>query len=100
MTYKLDYTSVALGQQLVLAVVNNSDWDTDDHMQSCNGLDKAMTWATNCFMELGNFTAVILSGCPGESHVKRAGMLVVSLRGVKFGFWSLLGLKVYTVDSR
>ena len=64
MTYKLDYTSVALGQQLVLAVVNNSDWDTDDHTQSCNGLDKAMTWATNCFMELGNFTAVILSGCP------------------------------------
>ena len=63
MTYKLDYTSVALGQQLVLAVVNNSDWDTDDHTQSCNGLDKAMTWATNCFMELGNFTAVILSGC-------------------------------------
>ena len=73
MTYKLDYTSVALGQQLVLAVVNNSDWDTDDHMQSCNGLDKAMTWATNCFMELRNFTAVILSGCPGGITCEKGG---------------------------
>ena len=40
MADKLDYTSVASGQWLVLAVVNSSDWDTDDHMQSCNGLDK------------------------------------------------------------
>ena len=41
MTDKLDYTSVVSGQRLVLAVVvNSSDWDTDDHMQSCNGLDK------------------------------------------------------------
>ena len=40
-TDKLDYTSVVSGQRLVLAVVvNSSDWDTDDHMQSCNGLDK------------------------------------------------------------
>ena len=27
----------------------------------------------------------------GNSHVKRGGMLVVSLRGVNFGFWSHLG---------
>ena len=41
MTEKLDYRSVALGQRLVLAVVvNSSVWDTDDHVQSCNGLDK------------------------------------------------------------
>ena len=40
MADKLDYTSVALEQWLVLAVVNSSDWDTDDHTQSCNGLDK------------------------------------------------------------
>ena len=40
MADKLDYTSVASGQRLVLAVVNSSDWDTDDHTQSCNGLDK------------------------------------------------------------
>ena len=39
-TDKLDYMSVALEQRLVLAVVNSSDWDADDHMQSCNGLDK------------------------------------------------------------
>ena len=31
---------VASGQQLVLAAVNSSDWDTEDHTQSCNGLDK------------------------------------------------------------
>ena len=39
-TEKLDYTLVASGQRLVLAVVNSSDWDTDDHTQSFNGLDK------------------------------------------------------------
>ena len=42
MADKLDYTSVASVQWLVLAVVNSSDWDTDDHTQSCNGLDKEM----------------------------------------------------------
>ena len=30
-------------------------------------------------------------GAGGGTHMKRAGMLVVSLRGVNFGFWSLLG---------
>ena len=40
MTDKLDYMSVASGQRLVLAVVNSSDYDADDHTQSCNGLDK------------------------------------------------------------
>ena len=39
-TDKLDYMSVASGQRLVLAVVNSSYYDADDHMQSCNGLDK------------------------------------------------------------
>ena len=27
----------------------------------------------------------------GDSHMKQTGMLVVLLRGVNFGFWSLLG---------
>ena len=36
MTEKLDYMLVASGQWLVLAVVKSSDWDTDDHTQSCN----------------------------------------------------------------
>ena len=27
----------------------------------------------------------------GDSHLKQTGMLVVSLRGVNFGFWSRLG---------
>ena len=27
----------------------------------------------------------------GDSHIKQTGMLVVSLRGVNFGFWSRLG---------
>ena len=39
-TEKLDYMPVASGQRLLLTVVNSSDWDTDDHTQSCNGLDK------------------------------------------------------------
>ena len=30
-------------------------------------------------------------GGGGGSHMKQAGMLVVSLRGVNFGFWSRLG---------
>ena len=30
-------------------------------------------------------------GGGGGSHMKRAGMLVVSLRGGNFGFWSHLG---------
>ena len=30
-------------------------------------------------------------GGGGDSHVKRAGMLVVSLRGVNLGVWSQLG---------
>ena len=30
-------------------------------------------------------------GGGGDCHMKRAGMLAVSLRGVNFGFWSHLG---------
>ena len=30
-------------------------------------------------------------GGGGNSHMKGTGMLVVSLRGVNFGFWSRLG---------
>jgi len=30
-------------------------------------------------------------GKGGESYMKQTGMLVVSLRGVNFGFWSRLG---------
>ena len=40
MADKVDYTWVASVQWLVLGVVNSSDWDTDDHSQSCNGVDK------------------------------------------------------------
>ena len=111
MADKVDYTWVASVQWLVLAVVNSSDWDTDDHSQSCNGLDKetrkmkklynsawgliydslrdvqkdilamirapcfttkaTMTWATNCFMGLRNFIAVIRAGCPWELQFER-----------------------------
>ena len=34
---------------------------------------------------------VILEIPGGDSHMKQTGMLVVSLRGVNFGFWSRLG---------
>ena len=30
-------------------------------------------------------------GGGGDSHMKQTGMLIVSLRGVNFGFWSHLG---------
>ena len=33
----------------------------------------------------------ITPGGGGDSHMKQTGMLVVSLRGVNFGFWSRLG---------
>ena len=49
MTDKLDYTLVAPGQRLVLAVVNSSDWDTDDHMQSCYCLDKEIWKMKNLY---------------------------------------------------
>ena len=32
-----------------------------------------------------------IPGGGGDSHMKQTGMLVVSLRGVNFGFWSRLG---------
>ena len=38
--------------------------------------------------------AIIYNPIPargGDSHMKQTGMLVVSLRGVNFGFWSRLG---------
>ena len=34
---------------------------------------------------------VLTPGGGGDSHMKQTGMLVVSLRGVNFGFWSRLG---------
>ena len=38
----------------------------------------------------GEFSLCKLPG-GGDSHMKQTGMLVVSLRGVNFGFWSRLG---------
>ena len=40
----------------------------------------------SCFPDL----SVNAAGSGGHSHMKRAGMLVVLLRGVNFGFWSRL----------
>ena len=36
-------------------------------------------------------------GGEGGSHMKEAGMLVVSLRGINFGFWSQLGCSGQTL---
>ena len=33
----------------------------------------------------------VFPGGGGDPHMKQTGMLVVSLRGVNFGFWSRLG---------
>ena len=43
----------------------------------------------NIFLPLDKRFALQPPG--GVSHMKGAGMLVVSLRGVNFGFWSHLG---------
>ena len=37
------------------------------------------------------FCSDLSPGGGGDSHMKWRGMLVVSLRGVNFGFWSRLG---------
>ena len=37
-------------------------------------------------------------GGGGDSHMKQTGMLVVSLRGVNFGFWSRLGCSGKTAN--
>ena len=34
----------------------------------------------------------------GDSYMKQTGMLVVSLRGVNFGFWSRLGCSGQSVN--
>ena len=34
----------------------------------------------------------------GDSYMKQTGMLVVSLRGVNFGFWSLLGCSAQSAN--
>ena len=37
-------------------------------------------------------------GGGGDSYMKQTGMLVVSLRGVNFGFWSRLGCSGQSAD--
>ena len=36
--------------------------------------------------------------CPGDSHIKVTGMLVVSFRGLNYGFWSHLGCSGRNAD--
>ena len=54
---------------------------------SCIKLDK---WGLVSHNTLGNPVTDSQGGWGGNSHMKGAGMLVVSLRGVNFGFWSHL----------
>ena len=42
-------------------------------------------------IEYGELSQVPGGGGVGDSHMKQTGMLVISLRGVNFGFWSHLG---------
>ena len=42
-------------------------------------------------MNISLARTVVPEGGVGDSHIKRGGMPVVSLRGVNFGFWSHLG---------
>ena len=34
----------------------------------------------------------------GDFHMKQTGVLVISLRGVHFGFWSSLGCSTYSTN--
>ena len=44
------------------------------------------------FQRYSSYCSVIYPGVGGgDSHMKQMGMLVISLRGVNFGFWSRLG---------
>ena len=49
----------------------------------------------------GDSLAPPAPGCStrgGDSYMKQTGMLVVSLRGVNFGFWSRLGCSVQSAN--
>ena len=41
---------------------------------------------------------IVPGGGGGDSYMKQTGMLVVSLRGVNFGFWSRLGCPGQSAD--
>ena len=53
-----------------------------------------MGWKKVCFdLKQGQdfFPIWPWEGCPGHSHIKVMGMLIVSLWGVNYRFWSHLG---------
>ena len=61
------------------------------------GVDEIITHPVPC-IQIKRLRDVLLTvfslnpgGGGGDSHMKQTGMLVVSLRGVNFGFWSRLG---------
>ena len=43
-------------------------------------------------------TEILSQGGGGDSHMKQTGMLVVSLRGINFGFWSRLGCSAQSAN--
>ena len=45
----------------------------------------------NIWSQVCRQTVVVTKTPGGDSYMKQTGMLVVSLRGVNFGFWSRLG---------
>ena len=62
---------VASGQRLVLAVVNSSDWDTDDHTQSCNGLDKEILKMKKLYNSAWGIIHNSLIVWHSEGHISR-----------------------------
>ena len=52
---------------------------------------KAFSWSVNVLKDKRKYICNLGGGGGGDSHMKQTGMLVVSLRGVNFGFWSRLG---------
>ena len=48
-------------------------------------------WQSRAPVELVLLLGYSLGSRGGDSHMRQTGMLVFSLRGVNFGFWSRLG---------
>ena len=78
--------------------------DTDERKKDHN-YEKGMQTIACCNTSPGNvcwtFYEMFCSGCKsrgGDSYMKQTGMLVVSLRGVNFGFWSRLGCSGQSAD--
>ena len=76
---------ISLGQVLMLLVQQSTD-SAHEHLHLNGFFDFTAVKYQVSFRAKTSYP-----GGGGDSHMKQTGMLVVSLRGVNFGFWSRLG---------